>query len=355
MSKERRRVKIGLNDDGTPIYKNIQASSTQEMNDRIVQEYIESGLIHEMMGTTKKKESTPFRIYAEKFMEKIEKEKAVNTAKAYGGAMKNHILPAFEDRAIEEITSKDIQAWMDEHKEYSKQSVQLYRIILGQTLELAVGDGVITNNPGRAKGLKNPATKETKREALTREQMSSIQGEISKLAPVDQCMLALYMTTGMRKGEVLGLRWEDIDFEENIVNIVRQYDCKNSQIIPPKRGSTGSVGLAEWAKKILLQHRKEKGFVLGVRDGKPMGGETYTRHFKKIKSTIDLFGATGHVFRHTTISMVYHDCKDLSNTQGFARHKSVVITQRYIHPENDAVLGFSKVFDSIVNKDADVA
>lgn len=355
MSRERRRVKIGVNDDGTPIYKNIQASSTQEMNDRIVQEYIDSGLIHEMMGTTKKKVGTPFRIYAEKFMEKIEKEKAVNTAKAYGGAMKNHILPAFGDRAIEEITPNDIQAWMNEHKEYSKQSVQLYRIILGQVLALAVKDGVVSNNPGRAEGLSNPATRETKRKALTLEQMGSIRSEIGKLEPIDQCMLALYMTTGMRKGEVLGLRWEDIDFEKNIVNIVRQYDCKNSQIIPPKRESTGRVGLAKWAKDILMQYRKDKGFVLEVRDGKPMSAETYTRRFKGIKSKVNLFGATGHVFRHTTISMVYHDCKDLSNTQGFARHKSVVVTQRYIHPENEAVLGCSKVFDSIVNKNADVA
>lgn len=357
MSRERRRVMIGTHDDGTPIYKNIQASSAQEMNDRIVQEYIDSGLIHEMMNApgTQASRRTPFSLYAEKLMEKIEAEKAVNTAKAYGNAMKVHILPTFGDRAIEEITWQEIQEWMDERKEYAKQSVQLYRIILGQALEMAVSDDIIQKNPARSKYLHNPATKEAVREALTKEQMRSIQSELHKLEPIDQCMLALYMTTGMRKGETLGLRWEDINFERNTVSIQRQYDCRNSQIKPPKRGSNGVVPLAKWAKDILLRHRKDKGYVLSVREGKPMCSRTYSRRFKGIQSVIDLFGATGHVFRHTAISMVYHDCKDLSNTQGYARHKSLTVTQKYIHPEKEKVLAFGRIFDSIMNKDAGAA
>ena len=169
-------------------------------------------------------------------------------------------------------------------------------------------------------------------------------------------MIALLKTIGTRRGEVCGLRWEDIDFEKNRVYIRRQADLNNgSKIKPPKNDSKGEIGLPQWVKEILLKHRQPEGYVLQARKGRPLSQSTYLKRMKEIKETIDLHGATAHVFRHTAISECFHSGADASNVQGFARHKNLSTTMGYIHPEEDKVFELAEVFDKIVNKDSDVA
>ena len=68
MPIQRQRVIVDYNDDGTPIYKQLQASSANDLNDKIVQSYIESGRIWEFMQGKKPKSKTLFREYAEKWI-----------------------------------------------------------------------------------------------------------------------------------------------------------------------------------------------------------------------------------------------------------------------------------------------
>lgn len=64
MSKEKRRVIVSWNDDGTPVIKQLTAANTFEMNDRIVREYILNGRINEFIVDTKPATVT-FGVYAQ--------------------------------------------------------------------------------------------------------------------------------------------------------------------------------------------------------------------------------------------------------------------------------------------------
>ena len=65
----------------------------------------------------------------------------------------------------------------------------------------------------------NPSNRKTVREALPVEDVEDIIANLGKLETMDQHYMALAIFTGMRRGEIIGLRWGDIDFENNILHI----------------------------------------------------------------------------------------------------------------------------------------
>ena len=352
---QQRKVKIGYTEDGRPIYKHLEARNQDEMNDKIVATILASGRYTEFIGG-KRKEKTKFKPYAEKWLKSLtRKKKASNTIKTHQSALTAHILPTFGDRYIEDITWEDIQKWLDALEDYARRSVEIYLVTLSMVLKKAKEEKLIDTNPAESSELVIEATKKTERHALTPEQQASIISNLDKLNPQEQCMIALYMTTGIRKGELLGLEWSAVDFETGFIHIVQQSDYNNGgKLIPPKRGSKGKVQMAEWVKAILLMNRKESGFVLeGKTKGKPLPATTYERRMKAVESKIELFGATGHVFRHTAITTVYHSCKDPKTAQAFARHRNIKTTMDiYVDPLENELRQSASAFDHLVNIDS---
>ena len=247
-------------------------------------------------------------------------------------------------------------SWMDERKDRAKNSVNQYWVNLKCILDMAVDDGIIERNPARSCHLVNPAKRVYERQALTKEQMKSIAQHVDagELDAIDQCLLAIYMTIGSRKGETLALRWEDIDLENKIVHIRYQtsYDQKG-ELRAPKYGSVRDAPLSEWAKGILSRHRKEAGFVFAIgKKEKPMCGNTYNKRFQRLKEKIELYGATGHVFRHSAITAVYHDSIDPVTLKSFAGHKNIETTLAvYVHPRSEKVAQCGRVFDDFLLSD----
>lgn len=348
-SMPRQRIIIGYDENGKPITKYLQAKTQDELNDRIVMEYIRSGRIAEFMqGQGKQAKETDFKLYAQKWL-RTKSEKADNTKRNYEDIIEKQLNPAFGQIPIEDITVDTVQLFLDENANYAKSTVKLRLVVLKGILDLAIENRIIETNPAKSKTLVIRSVKESKRTALSDEQMQSIVGEMHKLTPQCQCIVALLMTTALRKSELCALKWSDIDFKENRVYIDRQYDYRNGRKIkPPKNGSKGGVGFPEWVKEVLLKNRNEGTYVLECRRGRPISAGTYERRIKEIRNTIELYGASSHVFRHSAITKFYHSTKDVSNTQGFARHKNVTTTMKiYVDPENEKVLKSGTYFEEL--------
>ena len=112
MATERRRVIIAYNNDGTPVYRQVQGSSQEEINQRIVQAYIESGRIYEMLpglahSSEAQKGDVLLKEYAEKWLARKRKLKP-NTVVRYKKNLKEYILPCLGERALEEITVESL-------------------------------------------------------------------------------------------------------------------------------------------------------------------------------------------------------------------------------------------------------
>ena len=144
-----------------------------------------------------------------------------STINAYHSIIEKHLKPFFGEMLLGQIHSvtieKDFKTSLP--RNLSPKTIRNILVLLQRMLKSAVGWGYLGKNPfeGSRENVKiPPASREQKGRALTPE-------EISKL--LDACkddvypIIATLLLTGMRRGEVFGLRFEDVNFAENIIRV----------------------------------------------------------------------------------------------------------------------------------------
>lgn len=230
---------------------------------------------------------------------KVNREKIVN----------KHILPRFGGMRLNEITTMGLQEWfndLDQHG-YSHETMLKLKNTFSPVLDSAVEDGYIQRNPFNSKRLVIKGRETEHHKAIPAEKMNEIRSMIPGITDSKiRCMLVILCFTAMRLEEVLGLRWEDIDFCNNWIYIKRAvvHPTRNQPEVKETKtkSSERRIPLPDVLKKYLnLMH--DTGFV--IPSSKDPSGETpmsYTESrniFRKIQDTFDLQGYSAHDFRDT--------------------------------------------------------
>ena len=339
--RERRQVIIAYHDDGKPVYKNLKASSQDEMNIKIVKAFIESGRIWDYMNKPEENEKpgVNMKFYATEWLSrkrKIKKTTLVN----YKLYVDSYIIPVLGSKAVNEIKTSDIQKLLDDNKDKAKKTLMEIKACIAQIMKYAVSDGIINRNPCESVDILIPSDKCTEREALPLTEYKDILENMDKLGSQDKVFLALFMYTGMRRGEGLALTWEDIDFNANEIHINRNatYPCTNVPLIttPKTKAGTRTIPLDATLREILLPHRAE-GYVIHADDPlKPLTITQLKSIFKRINRTINMHGATLHTIRHSFLTYAVGETTDYKTVQGISGHADVfTLMNRYAHPQQD--------------------
>lgn len=358
----RRRIVIGYNDDGTEIIRRIQAKTENEANDRTVQAYIDSGRIWEFLDRPEKPckaaTKTQFKAYTETWMETFKKPKLKpKTYQSYIGYLRSHLFPAFGEKYIEEITTQDIQCFMNERAHLAKKSLKIYHDLLSQILDAAVEDRIIEENPARSRRLANPSTKEEVRQALPETQFREIMKNTMKLENCEEKLfLALLLFTGMRRGEALGLRWDDIDFNEKCIHIRRNVTHPGNPAVigtPKTKSGIRDIYFGENLESILLALRGE-GFVFG--GDAPLSRKAFLTLMAHINKKVELNGATPHVLRHTYLTTAAGENIDPKTLQSMAGHADHQMTMNvYVHAKKENVAKAGQMMDALLGSYANAS
>lgn len=272
------------------------------------------------------------------------------TLREYTAILNRHLLPVYGQRDIRSITTDNIQQLMNEKASLSRKSIHEIVMVLGMILESAMEDGLIARNPARSRRLRNPSSKETKRNALTREQTDDIIQHLSCLVEErDRTMLALLLYTGMRRNEVLGLRWADVNMNQQMITVSRGVTYKGNQpVISTPKTAAGirqipiPAALCQW-----LIPRHENLYVIGGQST-PITETTFKRMWERISKSIDLYGATPHVFRHTYMTFAQRaqlPTKTLQTIGGYA--DLATLQNRYIHTQLEDMEAARKALNSL--------
>lgn len=343
MATHRTRVCVGYNDDGTPIIKRLSRNNELELNDCVVRTILNSERRREFLPN----EPSPindiptFEEYAEDWLTTFKQGHIRETTLGgYRINLENHIYPAFGSARINAVTTRMIQKMLNDRSDRSHKTLQDILILLRAILESACSDGLLAKNPANDKRIYIPSDKKTVREALSIDDIRDISKRISLLDKEDdRRYLALLIFTGMRRGEVLGLRWEDLDISSNQIHVCRNVTfprgCNTPHVGKPKTDS-GYRDIPILPDLLLyLEPIGASGYVIG--DGiTPNTLSIVQRRHERINRTIDLHGATPHVFRHSFATMLYDTGADIKTIQSIMGQSDFKTTaDRYCHPRSD--------------------
>ncbi len=188
---------------------------------------------------------------------------------------------------------------------------------LKHMLHKAAEWGMIEGNP--ATGVKLHKENNRRLRYLTPEECNALL-EACPSATLRQ-VIVLALNTGMRRGEILNLKWANVNLREGYLEILEQ-----------KNGEHSTIPLNSTALDTLrsIPRRLDSDYVFtGMKPGEPF--YDLKRQFEKAISTAKLEGVTFHILRHTCASHLVMAGVDIATVRDILRHKSIEMTLRYAH------------------------
>lgn len=325
----------------------VSGFTQQETLLKAAQLLLDHGLLDSQQEIRK---NTPlFETYAEEWLMLYKAGKLKHTTFAtYKNQLVKHIYPFFGKLQVGEINTNIIQQFINTKSHYSHATVRHMKIILHEIFGSALEDGFITTNPTESNRLSLP-TRVTQRNALPLVSFADIKEHLNDLVLSDKVMLSIYMFTGVRRGEGLGLKWEDISWREHLIFVQRSVTFKNNQ---PVIGSPKSIAgiriipLNQMLETMLMSQISE-GYIIG-NGVSPMTECTFNRTWERIGRTIDLHGATPHILRHTYITLAASSGIDVKTLQSIAGHADISTTMnRYAHSRPEKIKEARLLIDDV--------
>ena len=301
---------------------------------RLAEEWLRSVLDQARRGTLPGMVRTgaTFADAAAEYLRYIEHDRGrkPSTVRGYRSAIDAHLLPVFGPKPVEDITTEAIERWMASFegspRSRNKLLIQLHGIL------------------GRARrvyGLPSNAAAEVEKVPLRQ------SGNIDVFSPEEIWALvraagspqdgAIFLTaafTGLRMGELLALRWRDVDFTGRTIRVRASYYL--GQLTTPKSGKVRAVPMAPDVSSALAQLGQREHWVgdddlvfAGVTGGY-LDGSALRRRYKAALAAGGLRPLRFHDLRHTFGTRMIAKA-DIRRVQEWMGHADIQTTMRYLH------------------------
>jgi len=260
--------------------------------------------------------------------------------RGYEAALVMRVLPALGGLRLSEVRRVELQDFADHlcADGLDPSTVRNTLMPLRAIFRRAVARGEVAVNP--TSGLELPALEGARDRIASPTEAAQLLGALPER---DRAIWATAMYAGLRRGELLALRWEDVDLAAGIIHVERSWDAKAGAVGPKSRAGRRTVPIGAALRDYLVEHKlrsgRHVGLVLGTSYTQPFTPSNVRKRANAVWMRAGLESIGLHECRHTFASLMIAagvNAKALSTYMG---HSSVTITlDRYGHlmPGNES-------------------
>ena len=332
------RIVTDYREDGRPITKNVTAKTKTECCAKLEK-------LKEQYGrhTDKIKSDMPFGDWIDFWYQTYCRHTLrITTRTDYENRIYNHIIPEIGKIPLNRLSQSDLQQFYAKEKtDGRKLHAKIYgkglsdRTIRGihancrTALQRAVQDGLIRTNP--AVGCKLPPKKAREMQVLTQNEIIRFLHQAKEEGYYELFLLEL--GTGMRRGEILALKWSDLNFATGELRIERQVYIIKAEVIisaPKTKASIRTVILPLSLLKTLAAYKKtvdsEWMFPSPTDNGRPRNPSSVRKRLQLILERAGCKKVRFHDLRHTFATMALENGMDIKTLSAMIGHVSAETT-----------------------------
>lgn len=253
------------------------------------------------------------------------------TIDGYKNYIYNHIVPAIGKKKIGELKPLHIQQYYNTEREKGfkyKTILQQHRI-LRKAFRKAIGDGLMAKNP--CDGVDAPSPEDFEPTIYSEEQYSTLLNCL--IGHPMEAVILLAGMCGLRRGELMGLTWEDIDLTNGILNVRRNIVSSSVGAItkaPKTKKSARSISIPSNIIP-MLKRLRGIGKLLTKRDGTDYNPGSVSRIFKEFLKKNKLPHIRLHDLRHFNGTMMLKCGVSEREASSRLGHANLMMTKKYQH------------------------
>ncbi len=312
--------------------------------------------------------------YFTQWLDKIKLEVKPNTFRSYQNNMVKHIIPYFETKKIllQELKPYQLEDYytykltsgsnLTTSEALSVTTIKHHHQNISNALSDAVRRGILLTNP--ASSAKTPKAEKYKAEFLNPEQVDNLlllaKGTVIEI-PVTLC--AMY---GFRRSEVLGLKWNNVDFVNRTITIAEtlQQNTGGSYTDTPKTDSSyrtlpmldsiytlleAHKRLQDERKRLMGDSYKDSDYVCTWSNGKVISPNYLTTNYNKIIKNSTLPQVRLHDLRHSAASNLLNHGMSVVQVQEWLGHSSPATTLNfYAHADKTSKQAVADAMQSMI-------
>jgi integrase len=286
---------------------------------------------------------------------------ARSTLETYRTHVEKHIRPGLGDVRLDRLGTEDVDRYLrdlDQIKGLSPGTIKLNHAILRSALTQGVDWGWLKSNPATRARLKS--TDRTPTATMTAEQHQALYRAALADDP-DMAVAIALATTGMRRGELCGLRWDDVDAARAVLRVERAWvPGKGGQhLSTTKTGKAREVFIGAGGVRLLQSYWNLKaeqlghppdGWLLSYDGGEtPMRAKSLTEYVSRTAKRLGI-PAHFHTFRHRSSTELHARQVDMPTAAAQLGHTTAVMAETYLHTSDDRRAAVGELVGSMIEE-----
>lgn len=335
------KVTVGKDFNGKLIRKSFYSYISKADAMAQAEQYKINKAVHDITGEAPEAPVTAFSTWATKWLETYKKGtvKEHTYLFTYKSNVEKYLIPFFGKAHLADIKQIDVQRYFntvkkDNGEPLAKATLDMQKMILKSIFEAAIDNDLCYKNPVKNITYQKVSDKAEKH-VWTKEQAQIAEKYCKYCLRLD---IVVYLNTGIRRSELIGLKWSDIDFDNNTMHIQRAIVQTKGKVVidkPKSKTSDRYIPFSEDFGNYLKRFRNDNEYVLGT-NGYMNPGTYSSKYFPQfMKELSEMTGVpelTPHELRHTYGTIKREEGVDIYTIQRVMGHSDISVTASiYVH------------------------